>query len=107
MVAMRREAIAVADKPSVKRREAGDWHQRTLVVLEESYGPAAAPAREFSRIRFDDDAIADLAERVLREKAIELGVDLGDQKIGLPPAATAQGLEAAAELLLSLTLRAE
>ena len=83
-----------------------NWRTRTLAALEEAYGPNSPPVRGFLRIKFDDVSIIDVAERVLRERAAEEGVDLNDLKVELPPAEKAlrRGLYEAAELLLSLTI---
>jgi len=82
------------------------WRARTLGILEDAFGHDSPSDRDFSRITFEDALITDVAERVLRGKAAEEGIDPGDLRIELPPAERAlrQGLDEAAELLLSLTI---
>ena len=103
---LREEAIAMAAAPSVTRDAVDRWHSRTLASLESAYGPASPPVRDFSAITFDDAPMIDAAERILREKAAEEGLDLGNLGIRLPSAdhALRRGLHEAAELLLSLTI---
>ena len=106
LLPLRDEAIAMAAASSITRKAVDQWRARTLAILEDAFGHDSPVVRDFSRIRFEDDLVTDVAERVLREKAAEEGIDLGDLKIGLPPAERAlrQGLHEAAELLLSLTI---
>jgi hypothetical protein len=106
LLGLRGEANAMAAASSITREAVDQWRARTLGILEDAFGHDSPAVRDFSRIRFEDDLITDVAERVLREKAAEEGIDLGDLRIELPPAERAlrQGLHEAAELLLSLTI---
>ena len=103
---LRDEAIAMAAAPSVTREAVDGWRARTLASLEGAYGPDSSPVRDFSAIKFDDAPMIDAAERILRKKAAEEGLDLGEVSIRLPSAdqALRRGLHEAAELLLSLTI---
>jgi len=106
LLPLQNEANAMAAASSVTREAVGQWRARALGILEDAFGHNSPAVRDFSRIRFEDDLITDVAERVLREKAAEEGTDLGGLRIELPPAERAlrQGLHEAAELLLSLTI---
>ena len=106
LLRLRGEANAMAAASSTTREAVDQWRARTLAILEDAFGHDSPAVRDFSRIRFEDALITDVAERVLREKAAEEGVDLGDLRIELPSAEKAlhQGLHEAAELLLSLTI---
>jgi hypothetical protein len=103
---LRREAIALLDAPSITSEAVGGWRSRVLAALKETYGEASAPARDFSRIKFDDTAIIDAAERTMRRQAAEKGVDLTNVTIPLPSADTAlrRGLHEAVDMLLALRL---
>ena len=103
---LRQEALALADGASISDEAVADWRQRTRAALERAYGGDASPVRDFARIRFDDAAIINAADRVLRDQAAARGADIGSVRIPLPPAELAlrRGLREAAELLLSLTL---
>ena len=106
LLPLRDEANAMAAASSITREAVDQWRARTLGILEDAFGHDSPAVRGFSRIRFEDDLIIDVAERVLREKAAAEGTDLGDLRIELPSAEKAlrQGLHEAAELLLSLTI---
>jgi hypothetical protein len=106
LLPLRDEAIAMAAASSITRKAVDQWRARTLAILEDAFGHDSPVVRDFSRIRFEDDLITDVAERVLREKAAEEGINIRHLRIGLPPAERAlhQGLHEAAELLLSLTI---
>jgi hypothetical protein len=106
LLGLKGEANAMAAASFITRNAVDQWRARTLAILEDAFGHDSPAVRDFLRIRFEDDLIIDVAERVLREKAAAEGSDLGDLKIGLPPAERAlrQGLHEAAELLLSLTI---
>ena len=103
---LRDEAIAMAAAPSVTRDAVDSWRARTLASLEGAYGRDSSPVRDFSAIAFEDVPMIDAAERILRNKAAEEGLDLGHLSISLPSAdqALRRGLQKAAELLLSLTI---
>ena len=103
---LREEAIALACGASISSDLVEDWRKRTLRALEEACGLGSSPVRDFSRIKFDDTMMIDAAERILREKAAETGINLDALKIQLPPAEEAfrRRLYEAAELLLSLTI---
>ena len=103
---LRDEAIPMVAAPSVTREAVDSWRAHTLASLGGAYGPDSSPARDFSAIKFDDAPMIDAAERILREKAAEEGLDLGNLGIRLPSAdhALRRGLHEAAELLLSLTI---
>ena len=103
---LRDEAIALAAAPSVTRVAVDGWRARALASLEGAYRRDSSPVRDFSAIRFEDVPMIDAAERILRKKAAEEGIDLGDLGIRLPSAdeALRRGLHEAAELLLSLTI---
>ena len=103
---LRDEANAMAAASSITREAVDQWRARALRILEDAFGHDSPAVQDFSRIRFEDTLITDVAERVLREKAAEEGIDLGGLRIKLPPAEKAlrQGLHEAAELLLSLTI---
>ena len=106
LLGLRGEANAMAAASSITREAVDQWRTRALGILEDAFGHDSQAVRDFSRIRFEDALITDVAERVLREKAAEEGTDLGGLRIKLPPAEKAlrQGLHEAAELLLSLTI---
>ena len=103
---LRSEAIALAARSSIGPEEVAAWRGRTLAALEEVYGQGSSPVQDFLRIQFDDAAIINTAEEVLRDKAAEEGIDLDPLKIRLPPAEDAfrRGLYAVADLLLSLSI---
>lgn len=103
---LRDEARALADASSVSTDAVNDWRRRTSAAIEEIYGADSEAAREFSRIKFDDTQIIDVAERVLGDRAGEEGVDISDLRIPLPPPEKAlrRGLYAAAELLTELMI---
>jgi hypothetical protein len=106
LLGLRGEANAMAAASSITREAVDQWRARALAILEDAFGHDSPAVRDFSRIRFDDALITDVAERVLREKAAEEGIDLRHLRIELPPAERAlrQGLHEAAELLLSMTI---
>jgi len=103
---LRDEARARADAPSVSLNAVNDWRRRASAAIEEIYGADSEAARDFSRIRFDDAQIIEIAERILRGKAAEQGADISDLGIQLPAAdkALRRGLYEAAELLTSPTI---
>jgi len=103
---LRDEARVLADAPSVSLDAVNDWRRRASEAIEEIYGSDSEAARDFSRIKFDDAQISDVAERILRHEAAEQGVDISNLKIPLPAAdkALRRGLYEAADLLSSLTL---
>ena len=106
LLPLRDEPIAMAAASSIAREAVDQWRARTLAILEDAFGHDSPPVRDFSRIRFEDALITDVAEHVLREKAAAEGADPVSLRIGLPPAVRTlrQGLHEAAELLLSLTI---
>ena len=103
---LRSEAIAMAAAACVTRGAVNSWRARTLASLEGAYETDSSPIRDLAAIKFDDAPMIDAAERILRKKAVEEGIDLGDLGIRLPSAdqALRRGLHEAAELLLSLTI---
>ena len=103
---LRDEAIEMAAAASATPEAVNCWRARTLASLQGAYGPESPPVRDFAAIKFDDAPMIDAAERILREKAAEEGLDLGNLGIRLPSAdeALRRGLHEAAELLLSLTI---
>ena len=103
---LRDEAIALAAARSVTCEAVGDWRARTLASLEGAYETDSSPIRDFAAIKFDDAPMIDAAERILRKKAVEEGLDLGNLGIRLPSAdeALRRGLREAAELFLALTI---
>jgi hypothetical protein len=106
LMTLRSEAIALTAAPSIAREAVDNWRARTRAILVDAYGDNSPPVRDFSRIRFEDVSVADVADRVLREWATQEGLDLGEARIRLPPAEASlrQGLHQAAELLLSLAI---
>ena len=102
----RDEARALADTPSVSPDSVNDWRRRASAAIEEIYGDDSEAARDFAKIKFDDAQVVDAAERILRDKAAEDGLDISNLKIPLSVAdkALRRGLYEAADPLSSLTL---
>lgn len=103
---LRDEARPLADAASVSLDAVNDWRRRASAALEEIYGPDSEATRDFSRIRFGDAQMIDIAERILRDEAVEQAADISDLKIQLPAAdrALRRGLYEGAELLTALTI---
>ena len=103
---LRDDAIEMAAAASATPEAVNCWRARTLASLEGAYVRDSSPVRDFAAIKFDDAPMIDAAERILRKKAAEEGIDLGDLSIRLPLAdqALRRGLHEAAELLLSLAI---
>jgi len=104
LTALRDEALALAQSQSITREQVDEWRTRTSEALLDFFGAGSEAVQDFARIRFDYADIVDLAERHIKESAVQHEVDISATRIELPPAQKAlrAGLYEAADLLTSL-----